>query len=94
MKIGILVIELYLSQSGSLKQKRFILQKIKDRLRNKFNISIAEVDFQDKWQRSVIGISCIYNNEKMINSTFDRIIDLLEKAKDGYEILKKDVEII
>lgn len=94
MKVGILLVELYLSQSASLKQKRFFLQKIKDKLRNKFNVSIAEVDYQDKWQRSVIGISCINNNEKIINSTFDRIINFFEITKDGYEIINKQIEII
>ncbi len=94
MRTGILLVELYLSQSGSLKEKRFIIQKIKDKLRVKFNISIAEVDFQDKWQRSVIGVSCISNDEKIINSTFDKIVNFFEVSKDGYEVIRKQVEII
>lgn len=94
MKVGILTIDLYFSQSSSLKQKRFFLQQIKDKLRSKFNISIAEVDFQDKWQRSILGISCINNNERLINSIFDKIIDFLETGKSGYEILNQQIEII
>ena len=93
MRIGILNIELFLHETRSLKQKRFILNKMKDRLRRKFNISIVEAGYQDKWQRSVLGIVTASNNAKIINSTFDQILNSIEKSKDGFEILRDDFEI-
>ncbi len=94
MKIGLLQIELYLSQSSSLKQKRFILNGLKSKLKNKFNISIIESDYQDKWQRSVIAIACISNDEKIVSSTFNQILDFIEYDKKGFEILNSQIEIL
>jgi uncharacterized protein len=93
-KIGVLQIELYMSQSGSLKQKRFILQGLKDRLRKKFNISVIEAGYQDKWQRSLIAAACISTDEKIITGTFNKILDLLDAGRGGYEILRDYREII
>jgi uncharacterized protein YlxP (DUF503 family) len=94
MKIGLLQIELYLSQSRSLKQKRFILNGLKDKLRDKFNISLIESDYQDKWQRSVLAIACISNDEKIVSSTFNQIMDFIDFEKKGFEILNSQIEII
>lgn len=94
MRIGILKIEFFLHETHSLKQKRFIIQQLKDKLRKRFNISIIEADYQDKWQRSVIAIACISEDSRLINSTFDKIIDYIEQNKSGFEILNDEFEIM
>ncbi|HPD19565.1 MAG: DUF503 domain-containing protein [Candidatus Goldbacteria bacterium] len=94
MKIGLLQAELYLSQCGSLKQKRFALSGLKSRLRNKFNVSIIEAAYQDKWQRAVIAIACISNDEKILSSTFNQILNFIEREKKGFEILNSQIEIL
>ncbi len=53
--IGVLTLELQISEAHSLKEKRHVVKSLKDRLRTKFNISVAEIDGQDTWQRSVIA---------------------------------------
>jgi len=53
--VGILTLELRLFDSHSLKDKRHTVKSLKDRLRNKFNVAVAEIDFQDLWQRSLIS---------------------------------------
>jgi hypothetical protein len=53
--IGVLTLELRLENSHSLKDKRHVLQSLKDRLRGKFNVAVAEIDHQDLWQRSVVA---------------------------------------
>ncbi len=53
--IGVLTLELQISEAHSLKDKRHVVKSLKDRLRSKFNISVAEIDGQDTWQRSVIA---------------------------------------
>ena len=53
--IGVLTLELRIEDSHSLKDKRHVVKGLKDRLRHKFNVSVAEIDFQDLWQRSVIA---------------------------------------
>ena len=53
--IGVLTLELQLSDAHSLKDKRHTVKSLKDRLRNKFNVAVAEIDYQDLWQRSLIS---------------------------------------
>jgi uncharacterized protein len=53
--IGVLTLELRLEDSHSLKEKRHVVKGLRDRLRNKFNVSVAEIDCQDLWQRSVLA---------------------------------------
>ncbi len=94
MKIGLFQIELYLGQCGSLKQKRVILNGLKSKLRNKFNISIIEAGYQDKWQRAVVAIACISNDEKIVSSTFNQIMNFIEMEKKGFEVLNSQIEIL
>ena len=53
--IGVLTLELRLENSHSLKDKRHVVKGLKDRLRSKFNVAVAEIDYQDLWQRSVLA---------------------------------------
>jgi uncharacterized protein YlxP (DUF503 family) len=53
--IGVLMLEIHLQNSHSLKDKRHVVKSLKDRLRNKFNVAVAEIDYQDVWQRSVVA---------------------------------------
>jgi uncharacterized protein YlxP (DUF503 family) len=53
--IGVLTLELRLENSHSLKDKRHVVKSLKDRLRNKFNVAVAEIDYQDLWQRAAIA---------------------------------------
>ena len=53
--VGVLTLELWLEASHSLKDKRHVVQGLKDRLRRKFNIAVAEIDHQDTWQRATVA---------------------------------------
>lgn len=77
MFVGICQVELFIPESGSLKSKRFILKSLKTRLRNKFNVAVAEVGSNDKWQRAVIGMSTVSNDKKLIESTFNQVLNLI-----------------
>ena len=79
MYIGVLRIELHLGESSFLKQKRGILKRLKGRLRNKFNISVAEVEEMDKWQKAVLGLVTISNDKKHLSSSLDGIVDFIER---------------
>ncbi|MBI3003134.1 MAG: DUF503 domain-containing protein [candidate division NC10 bacterium] len=59
MIVGTAVVELQLPENGSLKGKRKVLRSIKDRIRVRFNVSIAEVDRQDAWQRATLGVAVV-----------------------------------
>ena len=73
MIVVLLSLELHLPESNSLKSKRMIIKSLKDRIRNKFNVSIAEVDANDLWQRSVLGVACVANETKIINAILNEV---------------------
>jgi uncharacterized protein YlxP (DUF503 family) len=75
--VGLLTLELHLLDSHSLKDKRRILSSLKDRLQKRFNISVAEIDFQDKWQHIRLAAACVSNDGRLIESTFSHILDSL-----------------
>jgi uncharacterized protein len=84
MFVGALRIELYMPQCRTLKDKRQIVKSIIDRTGNRFNVSIAEVDHQELWQRSSLGIASVSNSEYAVRemlSRVDRSIRSLGKAE-------------
>lgn len=73
--VGLLTLELYLPGTQSLKEKRRVLRSLKERLQGRFNVSLAEVDFQDKWQRIRFAAACVSNDGRQIEGTFSHILD-------------------
>ena len=92
MFVGVCQVELLLPDSDSLKAKRFVLSSVKTRIQNKFNVSIAEVDHNDLWQRAVLGMALVTNEQKLIDQTFNRILQFLDN-EDRLEVLKHQLEI-
>ena len=78
MHIGTLTIVLYLHDTESLKDKRQILKSLIETTRQKFNISIAEVDDLDRWRRATIGVACVANDAQYVNRVLDKVVDTLE----------------
>ncbi len=93
MFVGISQIELFIPESGSLKSKRFVLKSIKTKIQNKFNVSIAEVGSNDKWQRSTLGIATVSNDRKMVDSTLNKIINFVENDF-RVELVDYSIEIL
>ncbi len=82
MVIGLLRAEVHYPESGSLKAKRFTLRSVTDRLRNQFNVSVAEVEHQDLWQRSVLAVVTVNTDRRHADSTLSKVLDLLEREGD------------
>jgi len=80
--VGVLKVEMHIGESLSLKDKRRVVKRLKDRVKNNFNVSIAEVDNLDKWQLATLGVSCVSNDKKHAYGTLNRIRDFFEKEKD------------
>ncbi len=93
MLVGIYQIELFIPASHSLKEKRFVLSSIKAKLQNKYNISIAEVDGLDKWQRAVLGIAMVANERLILEQTKTKILNFID-TQDQVELLDQQFEII
>ncbi len=83
MIVAVLTVDLYLPGSASLKDKRAILRQLKDRLANKFNISIAEVDYQDKWQRAQLGVAQVGSDYKFLEKSMNTILQVIDENDDA-----------
>ncbi len=79
--VGVLTLELRLGNSHSLKEKRHVVQSLKERLRNKFNVAVAEIDYQDLWQRAALAAVTVSPDhahaEKVLRSVEDEAASLL-----------------
>ena len=82
--IGVLTLELRIESSHSLKEKRHVVQSLKDRLRHKFNVSVAEIDHQDLWQRATIAAGTVSsdreNAEKVLRGVEDETAGMVGSA--------------
>jgi len=93
MVIGVCQLELLLHDNFSLKGKRQALRSIVQRARKKFNISIAEVEGQDLWQKAVLGVCAVGNDRQFVNSTLDRVINFIEDTQ-LTDVADSQIEII
>jgi len=78
MIVGVCKVELYIPEANSLKAKRKVIKSLKDRVRKKFNVSIAEVELQNLWQRAILGVATVSNDKKQIDATFSKVIFFME----------------
>ncbi len=77
-------VEIHLPDVGSLKGKRHALKGLKDKLRQRFQISVAEVDHQDVWQRATLALACVSGDSRHANEVISKAMDFLEDNVDGY----------
>jgi uncharacterized protein len=74
MTVGVARITLFLPESHSLKEKRMVLRRIKDRVRDKFNAAIAEVGEHDLWQRGSLGLAVVGSDRRFVESALDEVV--------------------
>jgi uncharacterized protein YlxP (DUF503 family) len=92
MRIGICTLHLRLLEGGSLKEKRRVIKSIKDRVRNKYNVSIAEIGKLDKWQWATLGVVCVSNDVRFTNSVLSNVVDFINGIH-MVELVDYEVEI-
>ena len=93
MVVGLCTVELYIPNGHSLKAKRQVLLSLKDRLRDKFNVSIAEVGDQDLWQKAVLGMACVANEGAYVNKVLDQAINVI-RAVPTIELVQFRIEML
>jgi len=94
MNVGVCKVSLRLPENMSLKGKRQVLKSITSRVRHKFNVAVAEVDDNDVWQLSTIGICCVSNNRRHTNQVLSKVVDFIVNGRFDVEILDYEIEII
>ena len=93
MFIGCLQVELLIPESTSLKEKRMVLSGLKQRLRNKYNISIAEIDYMDLWQRAALAAAMVSNRNQHVSQAMDKILNFIDD-QDQVQVIDYQIEII
>jgi uncharacterized protein YlxP (DUF503 family) len=93
MIVGIAKLFIFISSTNSLKEKRMVLRSLKDRLRNNFNISVMELDYQDKWQRSTLAFAAIGRDKSSLSSLISTVINFVEQNKQ-IQLLDYETELL
>ena len=88
--VGVCSIKLIIQESNSLKEKRHILKSIIERLKSRFNISVAETGLNDKWQLAEIGIAFVSNDRVHIEKTINNVIDFVDN---DYRVELTDISL-
>jgi len=93
MVVGIGIIEIFIVESRSLKDKRSVLRRIISRTQNKFPLSIAEVGDNDEWKRGKIGFAFVGNDRGFVNSKLDKIVQFIEGLNVAH-VIESRIELI
>jgi len=78
MVVGTCRLELRIPEAASLKDKRQILRSIKDRVQNRFNVSIAEVGYLEEWQRATLAVACVSNEGRVGDEMLNKVVNYVE----------------
>jgi len=81
MIVGVLTVDVAVLEARSLKDKRRVIKSIKDRVRNRYNVSVSEVDDQDMMKRSRLGMAMVAVETRAVHSQFDQIVDLIRSTR-------------
>jgi len=82
MIIGILQIELAIDSAYSLKEKRAVLNRIRDRVRRNFNVSLAEIDDYNLWNRACLAVVIVANEQRHANRVLSKVVELIEAVRE------------
>lgn len=82
MRVGLLVLELHIPGAQSLKDKRMVLRSVKDRVK-RFNVSVAEVEHQDLWQRATLGVVAVSASSEAVDRELAAVADEVERLEPG-----------
>ncbi len=93
MIVGLCTVELLIPEAHSLKEKRQVLQSLKSRLRDKFNVSVAEVGEQDLWQKAILGLACVANESAHVNQVLDQAVNVIQ-AVPTIQLLRSRIELL
>lgn len=92
MFIGVCTIEMHIPESQSLKTKRHSLKSLKDRIRSRFNASVAEIDDNDLWQKASLAVAVVSNDKSHLNQTLDHVVNLVRSVPE-VSLLDYHIEI-
>ncbi len=94
MTIAVCHLTLRLPENGSLKGKRQVLKSIQQRLHNRYNVSVAEVEHNEAWQLAGVAICCVSNSSRHANEVVSKAVAYVESLRLDAEIVDEEYELI
>ncbi len=94
MNMGVCRVTLRLPENESLKGKRKVIKSLVARVRGSYNVAIAEVEDQDVWQVTTLGIACISNDARQNNKVLSQVVQSIERSRLDLEIVDYRIELI
>lgn len=94
MHVGVCIIDLRLPGNGSLKGKRRVVKSMVTRITREFNVSVAEVEDQDLWQRAVLGVACVSSSAGYAHGQLERVVQWIEAHRFDVELLDYQIELL
>ena len=94
MHVGIARLELLIPENGSLKDKRMVVRSVAQRVRNRFNVAVAEVDTQDIWEVATLGIVCVSDDPRHSNEMLSKVLAFIESERLDAEVGDVQMELI
>lgn len=93
MIIGACRVELYIPNAHSLKEKRHVVKSVVARIHNQFNVSAAEIEDQELWQRAVLGFAVVTNDGKHADEVLSRVVSFIASANHDAEMTDYQIDI-
>src|ERR1043165_6189003 len=94
MHVGVARVALNLAENSSLKGKRMVVKSVAQRVRNRFNVAVAEVETQDLWRVIALGIVCVSDDAGHSKEMLNKVIEFIESERLDAEVGAVDLELI
>jgi uncharacterized protein YlxP (DUF503 family) len=92
-RVALGTVELHLPDVDSLKGKRHVLKGLKEKVRQRFEVAVAEVDHHDMWQRATLAVACVSHESRHANEVVSKALDFIEANVDGM-VIETSVEML
>ncbi len=93
MPVGLLTLDLFIPDAQSLKDKRQVLRSLKDKLRREFNVAVAELEHHEAWQRSLIGVVTLSNEEKHVREVLNKVLNEADRILGSF-LVNQAIDIL
>jgi uncharacterized protein YlxP (DUF503 family) len=93
VRVALGLVELHFGDVESLKGKRHVLKGMKEKVKQRFNVSVAEVDHENLWQRATLAVACVANNGRLANEVVSKAVNFIESLSDG-AVIDVRVEVL
>ena len=93
LTVGVCRVTLRLPENGSLKGKRQLIRSLTTRLRGKFNVAVAEVADNDRWQIATLGVSCVSNDARHAREMLDHVLNFIQHTRLDAELIDSEIEV-